>query len=122
MAIQESLSTKQLTILTVAPMAGAETLVADVSRFKKPFGYNAIEFTVTGTAGSGTYEVLRWWPIDQTWRSEGPRGATPATVALTGADSVPVRVSVPVAECYLAIFRSAGAIAGEMALIEAQQR
>ena len=67
-------------------------------------GYNSIEFAFNGTAGGpGDYALFMYWHDSKTWKPEGPRGSTPTTVDLTGANSVPVRISVPITQRYLAV-------------------
>lgn len=67
-------------------------------------GYNSVEFAFNGTAGGpGEYALFMYWHDSKSWKLEGPRGATPPTVARTGPDSVPVRISVPRTQRYIAV-------------------
>jgi hypothetical protein len=126
MAIRPTPATAQLTILTATPATGdPETVVAASSLFRKPAGFNTVELAITGTAaGPEDYELLRWWGVDQNWRPEGPRGATPTTFELTGTNSVPARISVPTVECFFVVLRTSAnpGITNEKALVEAQLR
>lgn len=73
-------------------------------------GYNSIEFAFNGTAGGpGDYALFMYWHDSKSWKPEGPRGSTPTTVALTGANAVPVRISVPMTQRYVAVVFTGGA-------------
>lgn len=65
------------------------------TRYSKANGYTCVEFGFTSTfTSSGDYALYRYWPADQDWKPEGPRGATPTTIDMaTIAGQVPVRVS-----------------------------
>lgn len=109
----------------VDALSGSATPV----RFRKPNGYNAVEFAFpSDNAGSGDYALYRYWPEDLDWKPEGPRGATPTTMdQATVAGRVPVRISVPVVEYDVIVVLCAGGGiepgAGDaLATIEAQNR
>lgn len=99
------------------------------TRFTKRNSYSAVEFGFTSSfTGSGDYALYRYWPTDQDWKPEGPRGATPTTIDMaTVAGQVPVRVSVLEVETELCVVLTSGTgvdDGGDAApvVIEAQNR
>lgn len=65
------------------------------TRYSKANGYTCIEFGFASSfIGSGDYALYRYWPDDQDWKPEGPRGSTPTTMNMaTVAGKTCVRVS-----------------------------
>lgn len=121
--------------LASVPVAGNPANAVDAVgggapvRFRKPNGYNAVEFGFPSNGtGSGDYALFRYWPEDMDWKPEGPRGATPTTIdQATVSGRTPVRISTPAVEYDVIVVLCAGAgIAIDAvalpATIEAQNR
>jgi len=111
---------QRLTVLLKANLPAPGNLPAKVNDYavggfpvlhEKANVYGCVEFGFrSDSMGSGDYALYKWWPEDQDWKPEGPRGATPATIDMaTVSGQVPVRISVEEVAAYLCVVLCAGA-------------